>query len=40
MASLKDLTIFVFEASWSNDFTEKDGYLPQASLLPYIKASI
>jgi hypothetical protein len=38
MASLKDLTIFVFEASWSNDFTEKDGYLPQASLLPYIKA--
>lgn len=38
MASLKDLTIFIFESAWTDDFIEEDGYLPQASILPYVKA--
>lgn len=38
MSSLKDVTIFVFEASWTDKFKEEEGFLPQASILPYVKA--
>ena len=38
MGSMKDLTIFVFEVPWTDKFKEEDGFLPQASILPYIQA--
>ena len=38
MGSMKDLTIFVFEAPWTDKFKEEDGFLPHASILPYIQA--
>lgn len=38
MPSLKDLTIFVFESAWTDNFKEDEGWLPQASILPYVKA--
>ena len=38
MSSLKDLTIFLFESAWTDDFKEDEGFLPQASVLPYVKA--
>lgn len=38
MSSLKDVTIFVFEAAWTDTFKEEEGFLPQASILPYVQA--
>ncbi len=38
MASIKNLTIFTFEAAWTDTFKEKDGFFPQDSILPYIRA--
>lgn len=38
MSSLKDLTIFLFESAWADDFKETEDFLPQASVLPYVKA--
>lgn len=38
MASFKELTIFIFESLWSNNYNQNSGFLPQASILPYLKA--
>lgn len=38
MSSIKDLTIYAFEAAWTDTFKEEEGFLPQASILPYVRA--
>jgi hypothetical protein len=38
MTSIKNLTIFTFEAAWTDTFKEEDGFLPQSSILPYVRA--